>query len=98
MNEAKLSKLQLDRLHHWQIAHRSVKHSDLNDNCPVCAEGKKKTGSFKRNVEFVEHYRENKAILEAICRWIRRTKIYGRGYVVPRRDWRLCVRLPDRGD
>jgi hypothetical protein len=63
MNEAYLSKVEAERLHHWRIAHRSVKGSELNENCPVCAEGKKKTGHFKRNYEFMgstrgeaEHY------------------------------------------
>jgi hypothetical protein len=53
MNEAYLSDLEAARLHHWRIAHRSVKGSELNENCPVCAEGKKKTGHFKRNYEFM---------------------------------------------
>ncbi len=63
MNEAYLSDVEAARLHHWRIAHRSVKGSELNENCPVCAEGKKKTGHFNRNYEFMgstrgeaEHY------------------------------------------
>jgi hypothetical protein len=53
MNEANLTQVERDRLHHWRIGHRSAKNSKLNENCPVCNEGKKKIGSFKRNYEFI---------------------------------------------
>ncbi len=55
MNEAHLTKQEADRLHHWRIGHRSSGKSTLNEICPVCIEGKKKVGSFKRNVEFHGH-------------------------------------------
>jgi hypothetical protein len=55
MNEAYLSKEEAVRLHHWRIGHRSVGKSCLNEVCPVCVEGKKKVGSFKRNYEFQGH-------------------------------------------
>jgi hypothetical protein len=63
LNEAYLSDVERERLLHWRIAHRSLGRGSLNENCPVCAEGKKKTGTFKRNYEFMgstrgeaEHY------------------------------------------
>jgi hypothetical protein len=63
MNEAYLSEVEAKRLLHWRIAHRSLGKYTPNENCPVCAEGKKKTGNFKRNYEFMgstrgeaEHY------------------------------------------
>jgi hypothetical protein len=55
MNEAYLSAEEAARLHHWRIGHRSVGKSCLNEVCPVCAEGKKKVGTFKRNYEFRGH-------------------------------------------
>ncbi len=63
MNEAYLSDIEAARLKHWRLTHRVYKEDHLNENCPVCAEGKKKTGTFKRNYEFMgstrgeaEHY------------------------------------------
>ena len=55
MNEAYLTKEEADRLHHWRVGHRIVGKSSLNEVCPVCIEGKKKVGSFKRNFEFHGH-------------------------------------------
>jgi hypothetical protein len=55
MNEANLTKEEAERLHHWRIGHRSIGKSSLNENCPMCIEGKKKVGSFKRNYEFHGH-------------------------------------------
>ncbi len=55
MNEALLSKEESARLHHWRIGHRIEGKDDLNENCPVCVEGKKKVGSYKRNYEFHGH-------------------------------------------
>jgi len=55
MNEAHLTNQEADRLHHWRIGHRSSEKSSLNETCPVCIEGKKKVGSFKRNFEFQGH-------------------------------------------
>jgi len=53
MNEAYLSETETARLRHWRMAHRSFKEDILHEDCPVCAEGKKKTGTFKRNYEFM---------------------------------------------
>ncbi len=55
MNEAHLSKEEAARLHHWRIGHRIEGKDGLNENCPVCIEGKKKVGSYKRNYEFHGH-------------------------------------------
>ena len=55
MNEAYLTKEEADRLQHWRIAHRVIDKSTLNEDCPVCVEGKKKVGTFKRNYEFFGH-------------------------------------------
>jgi hypothetical protein len=49
MNEAKLTREEKARLEHWRTAHRKEKGDELHDNCPVCAEGKRKTSSYKRN-------------------------------------------------
>jgi hypothetical protein len=55
VNEAYLSEEEAARLHHWRIGHRSVGKSCLNEVCPVCVEGKKKVGTFKRNYGFHGH-------------------------------------------
>ncbi len=52
MNEAHLTKKEAQRLKHWRIGHRVEAKSTLNEDCPVCAEGKKKIGTYKRNYEF----------------------------------------------
>ncbi len=52
MNEAHLMEKEAQRLNHWRIGHRSIAKSVLNEDCPVCAEGKKKVGTYKRNFEF----------------------------------------------
>ena len=52
MNEANLTEIEAQRLNHWRIGHRSVAKSVLNEDCPVCTEGKKKVGTYKRNFEF----------------------------------------------
>jgi hypothetical protein len=49
MNESYLSDVEAARLLHWRIGHRLVGKSVLNENCPVCTEGKKRAGTFKRN-------------------------------------------------
>ncbi len=49
MNEAKLTREEQARLEHWRTAHRKEKGDELHENCPVCAEGKRKTASYKRN-------------------------------------------------
>ena len=53
MNEAHLTEMEAQRLKHWRIGHRSVAKSVLNEDCPVCTEGKKKVGTYKRNFEFL---------------------------------------------
>jgi hypothetical protein len=52
MNEAHLTDEEAERLLHWRVGHRALGKSKLNETCPVCIEGKKKTGTFKRNYEF----------------------------------------------
>ncbi len=54
MNEGKLTREEKARLEHWRMAHRKIKGEQANENCPICAEGKRKTLAFKRN----EVYRE----------------------------------------
>jgi hypothetical protein len=55
VNEAYLSEEEAARLHHWRVGHRSVGKTSLNEVCPVCVEGKKKVGTFKRNYGFHGH-------------------------------------------
>jgi hypothetical protein len=52
MNEGLLTEKESERLRHWRVGHRSLGKSILNETCPICIEGKKKTGTFKRNYEF----------------------------------------------
>jgi hypothetical protein len=52
LNEAKLTREQQARLEHWRLAHRTTKGDGLHENCPICAEGKRKTSSFKRNDKY----------------------------------------------
>jgi hypothetical protein len=52
MNEAHLTDEEAERLLHWRVGHRALGKSKPNETCPVCIEGKKKTGTFKRNYEF----------------------------------------------
>ena len=52
MNEAHLTEKEAHRLKHWRMGHRVEAKSSLNEDCPVCAEGKKKVGTYKRNYEF----------------------------------------------
>ncbi len=57
MNEAYLTKIEKDRLMHWRTAHRvslnpGPRKDDLNENCVICDEAKRKTRGYKRNVEF----------------------------------------------
>jgi hypothetical protein len=96
MNEANLTKIEQERLMHWRIGHRSIAKSKLNENCPICAEGKSKTGTFKRNYEFCgstrgesDHY----------------FRLYVDGYGGLRSmgdmsyqggHWRFCLRVPKR--
>ncbi len=41
------------------MAHRKVKGEGANENCPVCAEGKRNTASFKQNEEYREMVTKN---------------------------------------
>jgi hypothetical protein len=59
LNEGKLTREEKARLEHWRMAHRKIKGDDLNENCPICAEGKRKTSSFKRNEEYREMVTKN---------------------------------------
>jgi hypothetical protein len=59
MNEGKLTREEQARLEHWRMVHRKVKGEGANENCPVCAEGKRKTASFKRNEEYREMVTKN---------------------------------------
>ena len=52
LNEANLTREQIARLEHWRLAHRTTKGDGLHENCPICAEGKRKTSSFKRNDKY----------------------------------------------
>ncbi len=52
MNEAHLMDEEAERLLRWRVGHRALGNSKLNETRPVCIEGKKKTGTFKRNYEF----------------------------------------------
>ena len=50
MNEGKLTREEKARLEHWRMAHRKVKGESTNENCPICAEGKRRTSrTFNRN-------------------------------------------------
>jgi hypothetical protein len=59
MNEGKLTREEKARLEHWRMAHRKIKGDGTNENCPICAEGKRKTSSFKRNEEYREMVTKN---------------------------------------
>ena len=57
LNEAYLSKEELERLMHWRTAHRvslkpGSKKDKLNEDCVICDEAKRKTKGYKRNYEF----------------------------------------------
>jgi hypothetical protein len=48
-SKAKLTREEQARLEHWRATHRMIKGGELHENCPVCAEGKRKTASYKWN-------------------------------------------------
>jgi hypothetical protein len=57
LNEAYLSREELERLMHWRTAHRislkpGSKKDGLNEDCVICDEAKRKTKGYKRNYEF----------------------------------------------
>jgi hypothetical protein len=95
MNEAHLTEKEAQRLKHWRIGHRVEAKSTLNEDCPVCAEGKKKIGTYKRNYEFQGN---TKGPLQPYWR------LYCDGYggqqsmgdmsYRPGRDRRICFHLP----
>jgi hypothetical protein len=53
MNEAMLDDKERKRLDHWRYAHRSTDGSRHNERCPACEQAKNKSGSFKRNKEYI---------------------------------------------
>jgi len=53
MNEATLSVTEANRLDHWRHAHRSTSGERHSERCPACEQAKHKSGSFKRNKEFL---------------------------------------------
>jgi hypothetical protein len=53
MNEGKLDDRERNRLDHWRFAHRSITGARHDERCPACEQAKHKTGSFKRNSEYV---------------------------------------------
>jgi hypothetical protein len=59
MNEGQLTREEKDRLEHWRMAHRKINGGQAKENCPICAEGKRKTSAFKRNEEYREMVTKN---------------------------------------
>jgi hypothetical protein len=53
MNEATLTTTEANRLNHWRHAHRSTSGARHSERCPACEQAKHKSGSFKRNKEFL---------------------------------------------
>jgi hypothetical protein len=53
MNEGDLSDRESRRLDHWRYAHRSRTGNRHDERCPACEQAKHKSGSFKRNKEFL---------------------------------------------
>jgi hypothetical protein len=53
MNEGMLDDKERRRLDHWRFAHRSSDGSRHDERCPACEQAKHKTGSFKRNKEYI---------------------------------------------
>ena len=51
INEAKLSKLELARLDHWRMAHRTSSGERFNEPCQCCEMAKHKS-QFKRNARY----------------------------------------------
>jgi hypothetical protein len=53
MNEGTLTDRERNRLEHWRFAHRSLSGIRHDERCPACEQAKHKTGSFKRNNEYI---------------------------------------------
>ncbi len=58
LNEAHLTSVERERLLHWRTAHRlglkaKKDNHDLNENCVICDEGKRKTAGYKKQIEFM---------------------------------------------
>ena len=53
MNEGTLTDQERNRLDHWRHAHRSATGRRHDERCPACEQAKHKTGSFKRNKEYL---------------------------------------------
>ncbi len=51
INEAKLTRVEKDRLDHWRTAHRTSSGERFNERCSLCEKTKHKA-SFKRNLSF----------------------------------------------
>jgi hypothetical protein len=53
MNEGSLTDEEALRLDHWRNAHRSTTGIRHTERCPACEQAKHKTGTFKRNTEYL---------------------------------------------
>jgi hypothetical protein len=53
MNEASLTDAETLRLDHWRNAHRMSSGIRHTERCPACEQAKHKSGSFKRNTEYL---------------------------------------------
>jgi hypothetical protein len=53
MNEGSLTDEEALRLDHWRNAHRSTTRIRHTERCPACEQAKHKTGTFKRNTEYL---------------------------------------------
>ncbi len=54
LNEANLTKEEVARLAHWRQAHRQCGEGKIQENFPICEEGKRKTKGFKKNTIYRE--------------------------------------------
>jgi hypothetical protein len=53
INEGKLTDVEKVRLDHWRHAHRQISGLRHDERCPACEQAKHKSGSYKRNYEFM---------------------------------------------
>jgi hypothetical protein len=51
INEARLTRVENDRLDHWRTAHRTSSGERFGERCSLCEKAKHKA-SFKRNLSF----------------------------------------------